>query len=68
MKNHIPGFVPVPYKKAGKVLLRIGILCLIIKFISYATNWFTTESLLFYFGIGLVAISLYLIFIVPPEE
>jgi hypothetical protein len=68
MKKHMPGFVPVPYNKTGKLLLRVGILCLVIKFISYVTGWFATDSLLLFFGIGLVVISLYLIFIIPPEE
>ena len=68
MKRHMPGFVPVAYKKAGKVLLYLGVFILIIKTISYTTNLFSTDSLLLYFGIGIVAVSLYLMYIVPPEE
>lgn len=68
MKKHIPGFVPVPYKAVGKVLLILGVLFLIAKLISYITNWFAIGKYLVYFGFGLIALSIYLIFIVPPEE
>lgn len=63
----MPGFVPVNFKKAGRVLLIIGLICLIIKAISYLTGWFFAANYIFYLGIGFILISFYLIFILPEE-
>lgn len=60
MKKHKPGFVPVNYKKAGVILLIIGLACLII-------NLFVSFIYLAYFSFGLILISLYLLFVVPKE-
>jgi len=60
-------FVPVNFKKSGKILLIIGLICLIIKFFSFLTDWFDLSNYISYFGIVLILISLYLIFVVPKE-
>ena len=66
-KKHMPGFVPVNFKQSGKILFTIGLVSLIIKAVSYLTNWFTVPNYFVYFGAGLILLSLYLIFVVPKE-
>jgi len=63
----MPGFVPVDYKKSGILLLIIGFICFAIKFISYFTGWFFASTYLNYFGIILILLSLYLIFVVSKK-
>lgn len=67
MKNHLPGFVPINFKQSGKVLLIISLICLIAKLVTYLTNQ-SLSDYIFYIGIGIFLISLYLIFIVPEEK
>ena len=67
MKKYLPGFVPVNFKKSGFILLIIGLVCLILKMVSYLTDWFYIPGYLFYFGLALMLISFYLIFITPEE-
>jgi len=59
------GFVPVNFKQVGKIILIIGFICLIAKLTSYLTNWFYISNDFFYFGVALLLLSLYLIFVVP---
>ncbi len=61
MKKYMLGFAPVYFKKSGIILLIIGLICLVLKFIDYLTDWFNFPNYVFYFGIGLILISLYLI-------
>lgn len=61
------GFVPVQFTKVGKIVLVIGIILLLVKLVSYATDWFHLPICLLYFGGGSMIIGLYLIFVVPKE-
>ena len=65
MKKHMPGFVPVNFKNSGIILLLIGLLCITIKGISFFTRLFFAPNSVLYFGIAVLVLSLYLIFVVP---
>lgn len=67
MKKHMPGFVPVNFKKSGKILLAVGLAFLIAKLVSYLTGWFSISNYIIYIGVGLIFLSLYLVFVVPKE-
>ena len=67
MKKNMPGFLPVNFKYVGLILLIIGLLGLIIKALSYWTNWFEVSNTIIYFGVVLILLSLYFIFVVPKE-
>lgn len=61
------GFVPIDFRRAGKVLLVIGLICLLLRIVSYITNSFNLSNYILYFGLALILLSLYLIFVVPKE-
>ncbi|MBU1164196.1 hypothetical protein KKA15_01365 [Patescibacteria group bacterium] len=67
MKKHMSGFVPVNFKQVGVMLLIIGLIVILLKFFSYLTSLVEISNYVLYFGIGLMLISLYLIFVVPKE-
>lgn len=60
MKKYMPGFVPVNYKKVGKILFALGLILVIADLV------FKLGHLL-YIGGGAVLISLYLMFVTPKE-
>ncbi|MFH1142615.1 MAG: hypothetical protein ABIH67_00230 [Candidatus Uhrbacteria bacterium] len=62
MKKHMPGFVPVQFRRVGTVLLVSGIICLLTRLLVDTTNS------LIYFGVALTLVGLYLIFVVPNEK
>ena len=68
MKKHMPGFVPVQYKKVGRFLLALGIAVSLVSLISKFTSLLTLPNYVLYFGLVLILLSLYLLFIVPKEE
>ena len=68
MKKYMPGFVPVDFKKAGVVLLVIGLGCLIVKGIAYLTNWFSVPNYILYFGLGVMVIGVYIVFATKGEK
>ena len=68
MKKHMTGFVPINFQKSGWILLTIGIVLILSKLISFATNFYFVPTYLIYIGIAMIAVSLYLIFVSPKEE
>lgn len=60
-------FPPINFNLVGKTVLPIGILFLLVKIISYFTQWLTIPNIILFIGIGFVIIGLYLIFIAPKE-
>ena len=64
-KKHPSGFVPVPFKLLGKILLPISLLLIILGGLNYLVP--EIPRILFFVGLGFLIISLYLRFIVPKE-
>ena len=67
MKKHRPGFVPIQFKKAGKIILAIGMALLIDWLIGLSTGWFMVNNFLIYLSAGLILLGLYLVFVVSKE-
>lgn len=68
MKKHPAGFVPVDFQRAGKVVLALGAICLILSGLdSLVGADFITDKIV-YFGLGFLVLSAYLIFVVPKEK
>jgi len=63
-----PGLVPVNFNLAGKILLVISLLGIAAKIVAYFSNWFAMPNFVFYISLGLLVVSLYLIFAVPKEK
>ncbi|MBU2567038.1 hypothetical protein KKG46_05800 [Patescibacteria group bacterium] len=68
MKKYMPGFVPVNYNKAGKILLVIGLICSALGLTAHLADWFNLSIYVLYLGIGLILVGLYLVLFVPKEK
>ena len=66
--NQLPGFVPANFYLAGKLLLIIGIIGLVLVGVSKLTGWFVLPQVVFVICLVAIPVSLYLIFVVPREE
>jgi hypothetical protein len=62
------GFVPIQFHMAGRILLAIGIIGLVLFGVSTLTGWFALPSATLGVSIVVILVSLYLIFVVPREE
>lgn len=62
------GFVPANFHLAGRILLTIGIIGLVIVGVSKLTGWFVLPQIVLAFSVTAIPISLYLIFVVPREK
>jgi len=67
-KRYPSGFVPIPFKSAGKVLFPISLLMIIVGGLDYFMDWAVIPTAVLFVGLGLSVVSLYLIFVVPEEE
>ena len=68
MNKYPGGFVPVNFQMAGKILLIIGVLCVLAKGIDILTGAFNFPSIVLYFGLACLILSAYLILVVPKED
>jgi hypothetical protein len=66
--SQLPGFVPVKFHMAGRILLVIGIIGLVLIGVSELTGWFVLPPIVLMISIATILVSLYLIFVVPREE
>ena len=66
-KRHPSGFVPVPFKSGGKVLLPISSFMSILGGMDYWTGWNVIPPAILFVGLGLLIVSIYLLFVVPKE-
>jgi hypothetical protein len=66
--SQLPGFVPVKFHMAGRILLVIGIIGLVLFGVSKLTGWYVLPTVTLGVSLAAILISLYLIFIVPREE
>jgi hypothetical protein len=62
------GFVPIPFNLVGKMLLVLGSAGLIFSGLSWVLQWFSLPVLVPISSAVLIAIGLYLIFVVPRED
>jgi hypothetical protein len=62
------GFVPIPFHLTGKMLLAIGAAGLTFYGLSSVLQWFSLPVLVPIASVALIAIGLYLIFVVPRED
>jgi len=49
-EKYMPGFVPIGFHQAGKILLLAGILFLLLKMLSFGTGWFLIPSAVLFAG------------------
>ena len=66
--NQLPGFVPANFYLAGKLLLIIGVVGLVLVGVSKLTGWFALPQVVFVICLVAIPVSLYLIFVVPREK
>ncbi len=66
-KKPTSGFVPIPFKLAGKVLLPVSLIIIILGASHYLIGLKEIPALILFVGFGLLVISLYLLFLVPKE-
>jgi len=66
-KRHPSGFVPIPFKSAGKALFPISLFMIILGGLDYLMGWTVIPIGVLFVGLGLLILSLYLLFIVPKE-
>lgn len=66
-KKHMSGFVPVPFNLLGKLLLPVSLLVCVIAGLDYLFGWGVIPLYVFFVGIGLTIISIYLLLVVPKE-
>jgi hypothetical protein len=62
------GFVPVKFHLAGRILLIIGIIGLVLIGVSKLTGWYALPPSFLVFSLATILVSLYLIFVVPREK
>ena len=62
------GFVPIPFKSAAKVLLPVSLIMIILGSFHYLIDWKEVTPAILFVGLGLLVISLYLLFIVPKNR
>jgi len=66
--NQPPGFVPANFYLAGRILLIIGIIGLVLVGVSKLAGWFVLPQIVFIFCLVAIPVSLYLIYVVPREK
>ena len=65
MKKYTSGFVPVDFKLGGKILFPIGLVLILVKGLDYLIGWSVIPTIVLFVGLGLLLLSLYLLFVVP---
>ena len=66
-KKHMSGFVPIPFTSVGKLFLPVSIVVIAVTVISRLLGWEFIPLRVTGFGIGLLIVSMYLLFVVPEE-
>ena len=61
------GFVPIRFNLAGKMLLVMGIIGLVVMGIDTLTGWFSLPSIILIVSAIMILVSLYLI-VLPREK
>jgi hypothetical protein len=66
--NQPAGFVPANFRLAGRILLIIGIIGLVLVGVSKLTGWFALPQIVLVISLVAIPVSLYLIYVVPREK
>ena len=66
-KRHPSGFVPIPFKSVGKALLPISLFMIVLGGLDYLMVWTVMPIGVLFVGLGLLIVSLYILFVVPKE-
>ena len=62
------GFVPITYKVTGQFLFFLATVVIVLRIITGMTGWFVLPSIIFWAGVILVPISMYLMFYAPKLD
>ena len=62
-----PGFIPIPFRAAGRVMLPISLILTVIGAVGTLGGWGAALPPILFVGLGLLVISLYLRFAVRHE-
>ena len=60
-KKRPSGFAPIPFKLLGKILFPISLVMVILGGLAYLIGWTIIPASVFFIGLGLLLISLYLL-------
>ncbi|MFC1972276.1 hypothetical protein ACFLVE_02580 [Chloroflexota bacterium] len=66
-KKYPSGFIPVPFHLLGKILFPVSLAMVTLAGLAYLIDWALIPLPVFFIGLGLLVISLYLLFVVPKE-
>jgi hypothetical protein len=62
------GFVPVPFRRVGQLLLALGCAGLLLLGIAELTSWLSMPSATLVMSLSALVIGLYLIYFVPRQN
>lgn len=62
------GFVPIRFHLAGRLLLALGVIGLILIGVSTLTGWFTLPSAVLILSLLLIVVSLYILIVAPKDD
>lgn len=65
--NRPPGFVPIFFDRAGKILLSLGLIGLFLSAGSYLTHLISLPPTALVFSLAAIVIGLYMVVFVPKE-
>lgn len=68
MKKYPTGFVPVNFKAVGKIFLVISALTFTLFGFNYFLNILQLSNFVLFFGIAVLLLGVYLIYVVPREN
>ena len=68
MKKYPSGFVPINYQRAGKLMVVIGLVCLLAILLGILTGAYSLPYSVLFFGLAFLILGPYLIFVVPKIE
>ena len=66
-KKHLSGLAPIPFNLLGKILFPISLVMVTLGGLGYLIGWAVIPLSVLFIGLGLLIISLYLLFVVPKE-
>jgi hypothetical protein len=66
-KKPPPGFSPIDFKLAGKIMLPLGVVMVLLWLLGFFMAWDFTPIILLYIGLLDLLVSCYLIFLVPKK-
>jgi len=66
--KYMPGFIPIDFSKSGKILFVLGLACIFLKIVDYLMGWIVISNNVLFFGLALLVIGAYLIFVVPKSK